>query len=57
MEMYLLNFPYLSLEFLHYYAMIIYQYSTGCEVNLNNVSDYNLMVTFDEKKRMQKSNN
>lgn len=35
MEMYLLKFPYLSLEFLHYLAMIIYQYSTGFEVNLD----------------------
>ncbi|PDZ07571.1 hypothetical protein COE20_23535 [Bacillus cereus] len=25
----IIKFPYLSLEFLHYYAMIIYQYSTG----------------------------
>ncbi|OTX96642.1 hypothetical protein COF74_06500 [Bacillus wiedmannii] len=24
----IIKFPYLSLEFLHYYAMIIYQYST-----------------------------
>ena len=25
----IIKFPYLPLEFLHYYAMIIYQYSTG----------------------------
>ncbi|EEK79978.1 hypothetical protein bcere0009_9850 [Bacillus cereus R309803] len=37
--------------------MIIYQYSTGYEVNLNNVSDYNLMVTFYEKKENAKSKN
>ncbi|WP_176538804.1 hypothetical protein [Bacillus cereus] len=33
----IIKFPYLSLESLHYLAMIIYQYSTGREVNLDNV--------------------
>lgn len=33
----IIKFPYLPLEFLHYYAMIIYQYSTRYEVNLDNV--------------------
>ncbi|PEA09930.1 hypothetical protein CN425_23545 [Bacillus cereus] len=33
----IIKFPYLPLEFLHYLAMIIYQYSTGYEVILDNV--------------------
>ncbi|SCB66933.1 Protein of unknown function [Bacillus mycoides] len=37
MEMHLLKLPYLSLEFLHDYTMIIYQYSTGFEVNLDTI--------------------
>jgi len=31
----IIKFPYLPLEFLHYYAMIIFQYSTRHENNLD----------------------
>ncbi len=45
----IIKFPYPSLEFLHYYAMIIYQYSTGYEVNLDNApKNYHSMVKKEE---------
>ncbi|MGN4653042.1 hypothetical protein ACTFOV_24200 [Bacillus cereus group sp. MYBK79-2] len=46
----IIKFPYLSLEFLHYYAMIIYQYSTRREVDLNNVTRLSIHGDYKKKK-------
>ncbi|PDY90890.1 hypothetical protein CN268_12075 [Bacillus anthracis] len=50
----IINFPYLSLEFLHYYAMIIYQYSTGYEVNLDNVPRLSLNGYYKKEEDTEK---
>jgi len=52
----IIKFPYLSLEFLHYYAMIIYQYSTRYEVSLDNVPRLSLNDYY-KKEENRESNN
>ncbi|MDW3038173.1 MULTISPECIES: hypothetical protein [Bacillus cereus group] len=52
----IIKFPYLSLEFLHYLTMIIHQYSTGYEVNLDNVPRLSLNGYYKKEEDTESNN-